>query len=129
MERVQVQGARRQTGEVAKPSQLGRRVVRILRPTQDLQESARIEDAATLSLGPVGLHQAHQMHVIKFAEPRGHRIHEVDAGLIARGRKGLALHLVSNGSHQFVGFPMAIIVALVRIRQRVERAEYRRAGA
>jgi hypothetical protein len=91
LEGVQRQRLGWQTQQIGEHGLLHARVIRLLRPTQRLQQARRIEDAAARALGPISFHQTDHVHVVELAEAGGDGVHEMDAGVTAPWRERLRL--------------------------------------
>ena len=76
---MELDRARRQPQQIAERRLLRPHLVDLLRPAERLEQPARVEDAPARALGPVGLDQTDEVHVIELAEPRGHGIDQVHA--------------------------------------------------
>ena len=99
-------------------------MVRLLRPAERFQQAAGIEDAARRPLGPVGLDQSHQVHVIELPESGGRRFHQLHAATPAPWRRRPAFELVMDERGQIVGRP-AVVVETERPDEIVERGQHR----
>ena len=125
LERVKRSRPRGQPQKVTKRGLLGPRVVRLLRPAERFQQAAGIEDAARRPLGPVGLDQSHQVHVIELPESGGRRFHQLHAATPAPWRRRPAFNLVMDERGQIVGRPAAVVVETERPDEIVERGQHR----
>ena len=126
--KVKLDRARRQPQQIAERRLLRPHLIHLLRPSERLEQPARVEDAPTRALGPIGVDQTDEIRVIGLGKSRRHGIDQMNAGAAAPRREGPALERVMNRADELLRLARFVVMAAKGVRETVEHAEHRRAG-
>ena len=98
-------------------------------PAKLAQDRRRIEDVAPRALRPFAVHEACQLYVVEFAEPRAFRVEQVDTGVAAAWRKRLRFDAAPHHRGNLVELGDGSVEPAVGVAKRAQQPEDRAARA